>query len=72
MCTALLADQGNLWAFRATGKNGSPVDPANAFNGAIDYGDVASGDWPGAGHRSSQRCSRQRSSAARIPRGRSP
>ena len=41
---ALLADEGALWAFRATGKNGNPVNPANPFNGANDYGDMASGD----------------------------
>lgn len=40
----LLADNGALWAFRATGKNGNSVDPADPFNGANDYGDIASGD----------------------------
>lgn len=40
----LLADNGALWAFRATGKNGNPVNPADPFNGANDYGDIGSGD----------------------------
>ncbi|MGQ0604008.1 MAG: alkaline phosphatase PhoX [Anaerolineales bacterium] len=40
----LLADNGSLWAFRVTGKNGVAVDPINAFNGANDYGDTALGD----------------------------
>ena len=40
----LLADNGTLWAFRVTGKNGNPVNPADPFNGANDYGDIASGD----------------------------
>ena len=40
-----LADEGTLWAFRVTAKNGAPVNPTNAFNGANDYGDfVAPGD----------------------------
>jgi hypothetical protein len=41
---ALFADEGGLWAFRTTSKNGTPVDPADAFNGANDYGDVQPGD----------------------------
>ena len=41
---AMLADGGALWAFRVTAKNGTPVTPGDAFNGANDYGDVASGD----------------------------
>lgn len=41
---ALLADEGTLWAFRATGKNGNPVNPADPFNGANDYGDMTPGD----------------------------
>jgi hypothetical protein len=41
---ALFADEGTLWAFRVTGKNGVPVDPGNAFNGANDYNDVRYGD----------------------------
>lgn len=40
----LLADNGSLWAFRVSGKNGAPVDASNAFNGANDYGDIISGD----------------------------
>jgi hypothetical protein len=34
-------DQGHLWAFRVTAKNGFPVDPTDAFNGANDYLDLA-------------------------------
>jgi hypothetical protein len=41
---ALFADDGTLWAFRVTGKNGVAVDPTNAFNGANDYNDVQEGD----------------------------
>jgi hypothetical protein len=41
---AFLADEGSLWAFRATAKNGATVSPTDAFNGANDYGDVAVGD----------------------------
>jgi hypothetical protein len=41
---SLFADEGELWAFRATAKNGVPVDPADPFNGANDYGDVQPGD----------------------------
>jgi hypothetical protein len=41
---AVFNDEGTLWAFRVTGKNGSSVDPADAFNGANDYNDVQSGD----------------------------
>ncbi|WP_299442662.1 hypothetical protein [uncultured Phycicoccus sp.] len=40
----VFADDGHLWAFRVTGKNGAPVDPADPFNGANDYGDVRPGD----------------------------
>jgi hypothetical protein len=40
----LLVDNGSLWAFRVTGRNGVPVDPADPFNGANDYGDMVSGD----------------------------
>ena len=40
----LLADNGTLWAFRVTGKNGNPVNPADAFNGANDYGDITPSD----------------------------
>jgi len=39
-----LGDEGALWAFRVTSKNGTAVDPANAFNGANDYLDIALGD----------------------------
>jgi hypothetical protein len=41
---AVFADEGALWAFRVTAKNGVPVNPANPFNGANDYNDVQPGD----------------------------
>lgn len=41
---AVFADEGTLWAFRSTSKNGQPVDPTNPFNGANDYADVKPGD----------------------------
>ncbi|HUP19547.1 MAG TPA: hypothetical protein VM778_06300 [Gemmatimonadota bacterium] len=37
-------DKGSLWAFQATAKNGSRVNPRNAFNGANDYLDLDPGD----------------------------
>ncbi|MEA2002354.1 MAG: DUF839 domain-containing protein [Actinomycetota bacterium] len=37
-------DQGTLWAFRATAKNGVTVDPTDPFNGANDYLDIRPGD----------------------------
>ena len=37
-------DEGTLWAFRVTGANGLAVDPADPFNGANDYLDIAPGD----------------------------
>ncbi len=37
-------DQGDLWAFRVTHDNGTPVDPGDAFNEANDYLDLAPGD----------------------------
>lgn len=40
----VFADNGSLWAFRVTGKNGAAVDPADPFNGANDYADVQAGD----------------------------
>lgn len=40
----LLADNGSLWAFRVTEKNGNPVNPSDPFNGANDYGDIVVGD----------------------------
>jgi hypothetical protein len=44
----LLADQGSLWAFRVTRDDSGKVDAADPFNGANDYGDIASGDsWSG-------------------------
>ena len=42
--SSVFADEGHLWAFRATGKNGAAVDPADPFNDANDYGDVQPGD----------------------------
>ena len=41
---SVFADEGDLWAFRVTAKNGVSVNPANPFNGANDYGDVQPGD----------------------------
>ena len=40
----VLADKGTLYAFRVTAKNSVPVNPADPFNGANDYGDIALGD----------------------------
>ena len=41
-------DESTLWAFRVTGTGGSPIDPADPFNGANDYLDMAPGDdWTG-------------------------
>jgi hypothetical protein len=41
-------DRGSLWAFRVTRTGAGPVDPANPFNNANDYGDIKSGDvWQG-------------------------
>jgi secreted PhoX family phosphatase len=45
---ALLADEGTLFAFRVTATQEGPVDAADPFNGANDYGDIAVGDdWQG-------------------------
>ncbi len=41
---ALFADEGSLYALRITADNGVPVEPANPFNGANDYLDLAVGD----------------------------
>ncbi len=41
---AVFADEGELWAFRTTSKNGSDVDPDDPLNGANDYADVQPGD----------------------------
>ncbi len=41
---AVFNDEGTLWAFRVTGKNGVAVDPTEPFNGANDYNDVQYGD----------------------------
>jgi hypothetical protein len=41
-------DRGSLWAFRVTATDEGPVDPANPFNNANDYGDIKPGDvWKG-------------------------
>ncbi|HTK44583.1 MAG TPA: alkaline phosphatase PhoX [Patescibacteria group bacterium] len=37
-------DDGTLWAFRVTGTQDGPVDPADPFNGANDYLDINVGD----------------------------
>lgn len=37
-------DQGALWAFRVTGTQDGPVDPADPFNGANDYLDITVGE----------------------------
>lgn len=42
--TEIWADEGTLWAFRATQRNGVKVDPADALNDANDYSDVGLGD----------------------------
>lgn len=41
---AVMSDDGALWAFRVTAKNGVAVDPADSFNMANDYADVQPGD----------------------------
>jgi hypothetical protein len=41
---AFKQDRGSLWAFRVTSKNGTPVTPTDAFNGANDYLDIVLGD----------------------------
>jgi hypothetical protein len=41
---ALFDDEGSLWALRITEDNGSSVNPADPFNGANDYLDLAVGD----------------------------
>jgi hypothetical protein len=38
------ADEGTLWAFRATQRNGVKVDAANPLNDANDYSDIGLGD----------------------------
>jgi hypothetical protein len=40
----ILGDGGELYAFRVTGANGVPVDPADPFNNANDYIDLGVGD----------------------------
>ena len=45
---ALWNDRGRLWAFQVTHTDEGPVDPADPFNGANDYGDISSGErWQG-------------------------
>jgi len=45
---AFQKDEGTLWAFRVTGTQDGAVDPADSFNGANDYLDMAPGDvWTG-------------------------
>jgi hypothetical protein len=41
---AFKQDNGSLWAFRVTSKNGTAVDPALATNNANDYLDMTLGD----------------------------
>jgi hypothetical protein len=41
---AIWNDKGTLWAFQVTAKNGVKVNPNDPFNGANDYGDIATGD----------------------------
>jgi hypothetical protein len=41
---AIWADQGSLWAFQATARNGVKVNAANPLNDANDYSDISSGD----------------------------
>lgn len=41
---AFQKDDGTLWAFRVTGTQSGPVDPANPANGANDYLDIHVGD----------------------------
>lgn len=40
----VLSDQGHLYGFQVTGKNGNSVNPADPQNGANDYLDVSIGD----------------------------
>ena len=43
--SALFADEGSLYAFRVTGRDGTPLDdPTDAFNGANDYLDLSIGE----------------------------
>ncbi len=41
---ALFDDEGELYAFRVTGVDGTPLDPTDPFNGANDYLDLAVGE----------------------------
>jgi hypothetical protein len=40
----IFADEGTLWAFRATERNGTKVDAANPLNDANDYSDIGLND----------------------------
>jgi Alkaline phosphatase PhoX len=42
--SAFKQDQGSLWAFQVTSKNGLPVTPTDPFNGANDYLDIGAAD----------------------------
>ena len=42
--SAFVGDDGDLWAFRVTAKNGSSVNAADANNGANDFLDINVGD----------------------------
>ena len=45
---ALVADDGDLWAFRVTGTDAGPVNPADPQNNANDYLEIEPGDtWSG-------------------------
>jgi len=41
---AFQKDEGTMWAFRVTGTQDGPVDPADPFNDANDYLDIEDGD----------------------------
>jgi len=41
---SIRSDQGSLWAFQATARNGVKVDAANPLNNANDYSDIVLGD----------------------------
>lgn len=46
--SALVADNADLWAFRVTATDEGPVNPADPFNDANDYLEIAPGDsWSG-------------------------
>jgi Bacterial protein of unknown function (DUF839) len=41
---SIRSDQGSLWAFQGTARNGVKVDAANPLNNANDYSDIGLGD----------------------------